>query len=94
MQANLRSRLSEAAGTNCAGPARCEHRRNQANPRGRLFFGDFLLAKQKDVTATRGMSALEACKPNSLHPPSGPSTSSGRTEKAQPQSAVVASQPR
>ena len=44
----------------CAGPARCEHRRKQANRWGRLFFGDFLLAKQKKVTATRGMSALVA----------------------------------
>ena len=39
-------------------PAKREHRRKQANPWGRLFFGDFLLAKQKKVTATRGMSAL------------------------------------
>ena len=31
--------------------------------RGRLFFGDFLLAKQKKVTAPRGMSALVANDP-------------------------------
>ena len=49
----------------CAGPARCEHRRETANPWGRLFFGDFLLATQKKVTAPRGMSALVAQEPSS-----------------------------
>ena len=48
----------------CAGPARCEHRRKQANRWGRLFFGNFLLAKQKKVTAPRGTSALAANQPS------------------------------
>ena len=40
MQANLRSKLSEAAETNCAGPARCEHRRIERGA-GASVFGYF-----------------------------------------------------
>jgi hypothetical protein len=52
-------RMSEPAGRVCADPGPVEHRRLPRRSRGhrhqgRLFFGDFLLAKQKKVTALPG----------------------------------------
>ncbi len=52
-------RMFEPAGRVCADPGPVEHRRLPRHSRGhrhqgRLFFGDFLLAKQKKVTALPG----------------------------------------
>jgi hypothetical protein len=52
-------RMSEPVGRVCADPGQGEHRRLPRQRRGhryqgRLFFGDFLLAKQKKVTALSG----------------------------------------
>ena len=52
-------RMFETAGRVCADPGPVEHRRLPRRSRGhrhqgRLFFGDFLLAKQKKVTALPG----------------------------------------
>ena len=58
-RADQEGRMSEPAGRVCGPPARSEHRRLPRRSRGhrhqgRLFFGDFLLAKQKKVTALPG----------------------------------------
>jgi len=58
-RAEQEGRMSEPAGRVCGPPARSEHRRLPRRSRGhrhqgRLFFGDFLLAKQKKVTALSG----------------------------------------
>ena len=79
-------RMSEPAGRVCADPGPVEHRRLPRQRRGhrhqgRLFFGDFLLAKQKKVTRTPGDSRL---------PPSTPARFPNQHAKASTGSAQTA----
>ena len=65
-------RMFEPAGRVCADPGPVEHRRLPRQSRGhrhqgRLFFGDFLLAKQKKVTALPGAHPGKASEPG-RHP--------------------------
>jgi hypothetical protein len=70
-------RMFEPAGRVCADPGPVEHRRLPRRSRGhrhqgRLFFGDFLLAKQKKVTALPGahpgMQPREGCNQKEMSP--------------------------